>query len=85
MLYEVITVRDGQSHEFMDLTLVRVLLKTGDREHVPSILDALLKRGQAQGRVRTSIEVMILMALFHRSEKDIPVAVDWLSQALRFV
>jgi LuxR family maltose regulon positive regulatory protein len=25
---------------------------------------------------------MILMALFHRAEKDIPSAVDWLSQAL---
>ena len=75
-------VRAGQPHEFADLTLVRVLLKTGDRENVPSILDALLKRGQAQGRVRTCMEVMILMALFHRAEKDIPAAVDWLSQAL---
>jgi LuxR family maltose regulon positive regulatory protein len=75
-------VRAGLSHEFADLTLVRVLMKTGDREKVPSILDALLKQGQAQGRVRTRIEVMILMALFHRAEKDIPTAVDWLSQAL---
>ena len=75
-------VRAGQPHEFADLTLVRVLLKTGDRENVPSILDALLKRGQAQGRVRTCMEVMILMALSHRAEKDIPAALDWLSQAL---
>jgi len=29
------------------------------------------------------MEVMILMAVFHRAEKDIPAAVDWLSQALR--
>jgi len=28
------------------------------------------------------MEVMILMSLFHRAEKDIPAAVDWLSQAL---
>jgi LuxR family maltose regulon positive regulatory protein len=76
------SVRPDQPHEFADLTLVRVLLKTGDRENVPSILDALLKQGQAQGRVRTCMEVMILMALFHRAEKDIPTAVDWLSQAL---
>ena len=61
---------------------MRVLLKTGESEKVPSILDALLKLGQAQGRVRTVIETMILMALFHRAEKDIPAAVDWLSQAL---
>jgi LuxR family maltose regulon positive regulatory protein len=75
-------VRAGQSHEFADLTLGRVLLKTGDRENVPSILDALLEQGQAQGRLRTCIEVMILMALFHRAEKEIPSAIDWLSQAL---
>jgi ATP/maltotriose-dependent transcriptional regulator MalT len=74
--------RPDQPHELAELTLVRVLLKTGDRENVLSILDALLKRGQAQGRVRTVMEVMILMALFQRAEKDIPAAVDWLSQAL---
>jgi len=76
-------VRTGQPHEFADLTLVRVLLKAGDRENVPSILETLLKQGQAQGRVRTCIEVMMLTALFHSAEKDIPAAIDWLSQALR--
>ena len=75
-------VRASQQREFAELTLVRVLLKTGDRENIPSILDALLKRRHTQGRVRTRMEVMILMALFHRAEKDIPAAVDWLSQAL---
>jgi len=75
-------VRADDSHGFMDLTLVRILLKTGDRNDVPAILDALLKKGQAQGRQRICMEVMILMTLFHRAEKDIPAAVDWLSQAL---
>ena len=70
------------SHEFADLTLVRILLEMGDRENVPSILDALLEQGQAKGDVRTCIEAMILMALFHRAEKDITASVDWLSQAL---
>jgi LuxR family maltose regulon positive regulatory protein len=76
------TIRDGQSHEIAELTLVRVLLKRGDRENIPSILDPLIKREQAQGRVRTVIESMILMSLFHHAEKDVPTAVDWLSQAL---
>jgi len=76
-------IRANQPHEFADLTLVRVLLQTGDRENVLSILDVLLRQGRAQGRVRTCMEVMILMALFHRAEKEIPAAVDWLSQALR--
>ena len=70
------------SHEFADLTLVHILLKTGDRENVPSILDALLEQARAQGQVRTCIEVMILQALFHRAENNLPAAVDWLSQAL---
>jgi len=76
------TVRDGQSHELADLTLVRFLLKTGERKKIPSVLNPLIKQKQAQGQVRTAIESMILMALFHRAEKDIPTAVDWLSQAL---
>jgi len=74
--------RTSLSHEFAELTLVRVLLKTGDRKIVPPILNTLLEQGQAHGRVRTCMEAMILMALFHRAEKDIPAAVDWLSQAL---
>ena len=75
-------VRADQPHSFMDLTLVRILLKTGDRKKIPSVLNPLIKREQAQGRVRTVMESMILMALFHRAEKNIPAAVDWLSQAL---
>jgi len=75
-------VRDEHPNGFADLTLVRFLLKTGERKNIPSILDNLLKQGQAQGRVRTRIESMLLMALFHRAEKDITAAVDWLSQAL---
>jgi len=76
------TDRPDQPHELAELTLVRVLLKTGARENVSSILDTLLKQSQAQNRVRTVMEIMILMALFQRAEKDIPTAVDWLSQAL---
>ena len=75
-------VRADQFHELAELTLVRVLLKTGEREGIPSILEPLMKREQAQGRVRTVMEAIILMALFHRAEKNILAAVDWLSQAL---
>jgi len=75
-------LRTEQPHEFMELTLVRFLLKTDERESIASILNPLIKQEQAQGRVRTVMEVMILMAVFHRAEKDTPAAVDWLSQAL---
>jgi LuxR family maltose regulon positive regulatory protein len=76
------SVRAEVSHDFAELTLVHILLKTGDLENVPSMLDALLTQGQDQGHIRTCVEVMILMALFHRAKTDIPTAVDWLSQAL---
>ncbi|MGD8406406.1 MAG: LuxR C-terminal-related transcriptional regulator [Anaerolineales bacterium] len=76
------TVRSGQLNEFEELTLVRVLLNTGKRVSIPSILEPLIGREQDQGRFRTGMEAMILMALFHRAENDIPSAVDWLSQAL---
>ena len=79
---DYLSIRNKLQHEFADLTLVRVLLKTGDRENVPSLLDALFKQSKVQNRVRTRIEVMILMASFHRAENDIPIATDWLSQAL---
>ena len=76
-------VRAGQPREFEDLTLVRVLLKTGERESIPTILEPLINREQEQGRFRTAMEAMILMALFQRAETDVPTAVDWLSRALR--
>ena len=77
------SIRARLPREFAELTLVRVLLKTGERKNVLSILNAVLEREQSQGRVRTHMEVMILMALFHRAEKDIPAAIDWLSQGLK--
>lgn len=75
-------VRADQPHSFMDLNLVRILLKAGERKKIPSVLNSLIKQEQARGRVRTVMESMILMALFQRAEKNIPAAVDWLSRAL---
>ena len=75
-------VRNEYQYHLADLTLVRFLLKTGEYQNIPSILDDLLKQGQAEGRVQVRLESMILMALIHRAEKNIPSAVDWLSQAL---
>ena len=75
-------VRNEHQYDLADLTLVRFLLKTGEHKNVPPILDDLLKQGQAEGRVQVRLESMILMALFHRAEKNIPSAVDWLSQAV---
>jgi len=75
-------VRNEHQYGLADLTLVRFLLKTGEHKNILSILDDLLKQGQAEGRIQLRLESMILMALYHRAEKDIPAAIDWLSQAL---
>ena len=75
-------VRAGEAHEYADLTLARVLLKTGEHQNASAILEALLQRAQAQGRTRTCMEVMILLALCRRAANDIPAAVDWLCQAV---
>jgi len=77
-------IRGESPREFEDLTLVRVLIMNGDLENVPSMLNPLLGRAQDEGRLRTCMEVMILFALYQRAQKDIPAAVDWLSQALGF-
>lgn len=77
------SIRAESPREFEDLTLARFLLMNGDLEIVPSILIPLFERAQDDGRFRTCMEVMILRALYHHAEKDIPAAVDWLSQALQ--
>lgn len=76
------SVRDSQAREFEDLTLVRVLLMTGDIASVSSILNPLLERAQCEGRLKSCMEIMILFALYHHAEKDISTAVDWLSRAI---
>ncbi len=75
-------IRGESAREFEDLTLVRVLIMNGNLENVPSLLNPLFEQAQDKGRWRTCMEVMILFALFQRAQKDIPAAVDWLSQAL---
>jgi len=57
MAMEYQAVCTDQQHEFTELPIVPVLLKTGDCENVPAIMDAHFKEGHAQGRVRTCIEL----------------------------
>ncbi|MBN2115492.1 MAG: AAA family ATPase [Anaerolineales bacterium] len=80
---EVEPVRATISHEFIDLTLVRVLLATGELDTIPSILNPLLEKATAAGRMQTCIEAMLLLGLFHHAQKDSQSAVDWLGKSLR--
>ncbi len=80
---EVQPVRAEISHEFVDLTLVRVLLATGKLDEIPSILNPLLEKANAAGRMQTCIEVMMLLALLHHAKKDSQSALDWLGKSLQ--
>jgi LuxR family maltose regulon positive regulatory protein len=76
-------------HEFEHITLVRVLLAqyTGNRAE-NSILDAkglllrLLQAAEAGERTGSIIEILILQALAHQLQGDIPAALMPLSRAL---
>lgn len=80
---EVKPVRAAISHEFVDLTLVRVLLATGELETIPSILNPLLEKATATGRTQTCIEALLLLGLFHHAQKDSQTALEWIGQALQ--
>jgi len=80
---EVQPVRAAISHEFVDLTLARILLAMDDLDTIPSILNPLLEKATAAGRMQTCIEAMLRLSLFHHAKKDSRSAVDWLGKSLQ--
>lgn len=80
---EIRPLQAAAPHEFVDLTLARVLLATGDPEALPAILDPLLERASAAGRLQTCIEALLLLGLCQHARGDTPAALAWLGQALR--
>jgi LuxR family maltose regulon positive regulatory protein len=86
-----LSVEDDLSylHEFEHITLARVLLARyrSDRA-VRSILEAmgllerLLKAAEEGGRTGSAIEILVLQALAHHVQGDIPAALKPLQQAL---
>lgn len=69
--------------EFEELTLVRVLLATGELNPLPAILHPLLEKATAAGQQQTCIEVMMLLGLFHQAKQETQAALDWLGKSLR--
>jgi LuxR family transcriptional regulator, maltose regulon positive regulatory protein len=75
--------------EFEHITLARVLLaqhKTNRADHpireTTRFLDRLLKAAEAGGRIGSVIEILVLQALTHQAQGDIPAALTSLRQAL---
>jgi LuxR family transcriptional regulator, maltose regulon positive regulatory protein len=76
-------------HEFEHITLARVLLARSqhDREdryilESMGLLERLLKAAQEGGRTGSAIEILVLLALAHQMQGDIPSALPLLERAL---
>jgi len=75
--------------EFDHITLARVLLASHqyDRADVPvaetmKLLESLLKAAEDGGRKGSAIEILILQALAHHAQNDLPAALSSLQRAL---
>ena len=86
-----LTVHDDLSYlrEFEHITLARILLAQyqcdpTDRSILEAVglLERLLKAAQAGGRDGSAIEILVLQALVHQAQGDIPAALLPLQQAL---
>ncbi len=75
--------------EFEHITLARVLLARYLSDHTDNsireaigLLERLLKAAQEGGRMGSAIEILVLQALAHHAQGDIPAALIPLQQAL---
>jgi LuxR family transcriptional regulator, maltose regulon positive regulatory protein len=88
---QVLSVADDLSYlrEFEHITLARVLLARSKSDHADrslleamGLLERLLQAAQAGERTRSVIEILVLQALAHQTQGDIPAALVPLQQAL---
>ena len=76
-------------HEFDHITLVRALLACYQSDHADrsiqdamGLLERLLKAAEEGGRKGSAIEILILQALAHHTQDDLPAALEPLQKAL---
>lgn len=69
--------------DFIDLTLVRVLLATSQPAAIPALLTPLLEAATAAGRMQTRIEALLLLGLCDHAGGNTPSAVERLEESLR--
>ena len=86
-----LTAQDDLSYlrEFEHITLARILLAQYKSDHADSsfleilgLLERLLKAAQDGGRAGSTIEILVLQALAHQAQGDLPAALLPLEQAL---
>jgi LuxR family maltose regulon positive regulatory protein len=76
--------------EFEQITFARILLSQYQSDHLVSLLhdamgylERLMKAAEEGGRIGSVIEILILQALAHQMQEDIPAALTSLERALK--
>ena len=76
-------------HEFEHVTLARALIAHEQRERAEKttreavgLLNRLLKAAEEGGRMGSALEILVLLALAHKAEGNIPLALAQLERAL---
>jgi LuxR family maltose regulon positive regulatory protein len=87
-----LSVKEAPSYlrEFEQITFAKILLSQYQRDHAGSLLhdamgllERLLRAAEEGGRFGSVIEILILQALAHQMQEDIPTALTSLERALK--
>lgn len=70
-------------HEYIDLTLARILLATNQFNSLPDILHKNLEKAIAAQKKHTCIEVMLLLGLYHHSQNETQTALEWIEKSIQ--
>jgi LuxR family maltose regulon positive regulatory protein len=80
----------GYLREFEQITFARILLSQYQSDHSTSVLqdamgllERLLRAADEGGRMGSVIEILVLQALAHQMQEDIPAALSSLERALK--
>lgn len=80
---EYTPLRGENPIDHAELTLARILMHSDKADDVTKILHSLLEKATPTGRVRTCIEAMALLGVFHHTKGDATNAVEWIGKALQ--
>lgn len=72
----------GAPQEFAYLTLVRVYMARGDFEDIPAILERLHRRAEAEERMSSVIEILILLSIALHAQEKTDEAMESFKRAL---
>ena len=80
---QVLPRRVAPYNEYVDLTLARVLLAAGELDALPMLILPLLEKARTAGRLQACMEALLLLALYHHTQKDMSSAQALLEESLQ--